>query len=134
MIISGSVLSVLVIVLCIHIYIVTRPKPLDPSTVAMARMDIKQDINTNDAAKITALLYAQNGVSHVLVNPTSKIAVFTYFPSKTTADAVIGGFKSQSDYTASRFMPTAQEMKSGCPVMSPKSIRYKVYSFFKHIF
>jgi hypothetical protein len=128
-----SVLGVLIIVLCVHIYMVTRPKPMDANTRAMARIDIKQAITQTDADAITAWLYKQKGVDHVLVNPESDIAVFTFFPLKTTASQVVGDFRAQMPYKAERYVPSAEEMKTGCPVAST-SATYRVYSFFKHIF
>ena len=128
-----SVFGLLVIVLCVHIYIVTRPKPIDANTRAMARIDIRQVITQTDADRITAWLLRQKGVDHVLVNPRSDIAVFTFFPTKTTASQVVSDFTAQLPYKAERFIPGAEAMKSGCPIATT-SISYKVYSFFKHIF
>jgi len=128
-----SVLGLLIIVLCVHIYMVTRPKPMDANTRAMARIDIKQAITRSDADAITAWLYKQKGVDRVMVNPQSDIAVFTFFPVKTTASQVVSDFKSQMPYKAERFVPSAEAMKNGCPVAST-SASYKIYSFFKHIF
>jgi len=128
-----SVFGLLVLVLCVHIYIVTRPKPIDANTRAMARIDIRQAITQTDADRITSWLYQQKGVDHVLVNPRSDIAVFTFFPVKTTARQVVSDFKAQLPYKAERFIPGEEAMKGGCPVAST-SISYKVYSFFTHIF
>jgi len=126
-----SIFGLLVIVLCVHIYVVTRPKPMDAHTRAMARIDIRQPITQADADKITAWLYQQKGIDRVLVNPQSDIAVFTFFPVQTTANRIVGDFKASLPYKAERFIPSADAMKNGCPVASTS---YKVYSFFKHIF
>ncbi len=128
-----SVFGLLAIVLCVHIYVVTRPKPIDANTRAMARIDIRQPITQADAEKITAWLYQQKGIDRVLVNPQSDIAVFTFFPVQTTANRIVSDFKASLSYKAERFIPSAEEMKNGCPVAST-SATYKVYSFFKHIF
>jgi hypothetical protein len=116
--IALAVLSVsyfLVIVLCIHIYRVTRPKAPDPGTRIMARIDIKQPVTEEDAGKITAWLYRQKGVDHVLVNPQTAIAVFTFAPVKNSADQIARDFKSSLPYKAERYLPTEAAMKSGCP-------------------
>src|SRR5882762_3035027 len=83
-----SVFGFLVIVLCVHIYVVTRPGPIDAYTRAMARIDIRQPMTQADADKITAWLYREKGVDRVLVNPRTNIAIFTFFPIKTTANQV----------------------------------------------
>jgi hypothetical protein len=104
-----------VIVLAIHIYTVTRPR-VDASTRIMARIDIKQDISAADADKITAWLYQQKGVDHVLVNPRSDIAIFSYAPVQNNATAIVNRFKKEMSYKADRYLPSADEMSSGCPV------------------
>jgi len=128
-----SVFGLLVIVLGVHIYIVTLPKPINANTRAMARIDIRQDITQTDADEITSWLYRQKGVDHVLVNPQYDIAVFTFFPIQTTANQVVSDLKAQLPYKAERFIPTEDAMKSGCPAAAA-STTYKVYRFFKHIF
>jgi len=122
-----------VIILAIHIYIVTRPALIDANTRAMARIDIRQPITQVDADKIATWLYQQKGVDHVLVNPQSNIAVFTFFPVRTTANEVVGNFKAHMPYKAERFVPSPEALKSGCPVAS-SSTTYKVYNWLKHIF
>ncbi len=134
LVISGFTLLLLLTILCVHVYMATRPHAPDPDAVAMARIDVKQVITQADADKITACLYQQNGIDHVLCNPQTGVAVFTYYPAKTTADLIINAFKSQSDYKITRFIPSAADLAKGCPAMSNHSLTYKVYSFFKHIF
>lgn len=127
---SASVLGILILILCVHIYLVTRPKAPDASTRIMARIDIKQDISKADAEKITEWMYRQKGVDHVLCNPESGIVVFTYAPLQANADKLVAAFKTNFHLPAERIVPTEAEMKSGCPVASG-SISYKAYSFVK---
>ena len=114
-----SVLLLLTVVLAIHIYIVTRPKAPDASTKAMARIDIKQHLTQEDAAKITAWLYhQQKGIDHVLVNAQSDIAIFTFYPVKTNANKIVSDFKATFNYQADRYVPTQEALAGGCPVAS----------------
>ena len=115
----------LFVVLAVHIYFVYRPAP-DASTRVMARIDIKQQINQDQANKITAWLYQQKGIDHVLVNPKTNIVIFTFFPVKTNGDAIVKNFKSNFNLSAERFMPGDLQIKSGCP-MAASSFTYKVY-------
>jgi hypothetical protein len=128
---SFSVFLFLVIVLGVHIYWVYRPAP-SIYTRVMARIDIKQQITQGDANNISAWMVHQKGVDHVLVNPQSNIVVFTFFPLKTSGDKVVNDFKSNFHFKADRFMPTAQELKSSCPV-AKSSYTYKVYKFITQI-
>lgn len=127
-----SALSLLILILCIHIYFVTKPKAPDANTRIMARIDIKQDISKTDADHITAWMYRQNGIDHVLCNPESDILVFTYSPLKTNADKILAGFRTDFHLPAYRIVPDAADMKNGCPVASG-SISYKAYSLIKKI-
>ena len=131
---TGVVFVLLVAVLGVHIYIVTRPKPIDPNLVAMARIDIKQPIDQKDADKIVSYLDAQPGVNHVLVNPQTDIVVFTFFPARTTANQIVQNFKSALDYKAERFVPAKSDIHGACPMgygSSSTSFLSKVFSFFK---
>lgn len=130
-----AVFALLVFVLGVHIYIMTRPKAPDATTRGMARIDIKQPITSQDAGKITGWLYAQKGVDRVMVNPGRDIVVFTFSPVKTSADLVVSNFHADLNYKADRMVPTkAQLSAAGCPAMSSNSIAYKLYNFFKQHF
>lgn len=122
----------LTVVLAVHIYMVTRPKPPGEHTRIMARIDIKQPVNQADAEKITNWFYQQKGVDHVLVNPQSRIVVFTYYPIKTNATALTASFTTSLHYKAQRVIASKDDIASGCPV-SNTSITYKVFNFFKNI-
>ena len=129
---SISIFFVLVAVLAVHIYVVTRHKAT-ASTRIMARIDIKQPITPADASKITTWFYQQQGVDHVLVNPTSDIVIFTYSPLKNNANELAQNFKSTFSYENSRrFMPTEEEMDKSCPAST--SFTFRAYKFIKHIF
>jgi hypothetical protein len=125
-------LALSTIVLAVHIYVVTRPKPPGEHTRIMARIDIEQPINQTDARKITAWLYQQKGIDHVLVNPQSRIVVFTYYPIKTNADVITKNFVANLHYTGKRITASKDDLASGCPV-SNTSITYKIYNFFRNI-
>ena len=123
---------VLFTVLCVHIYVMLKPAPPTAHTVAMARIDFKQNITPDDAAKITGWLYQQQGVAHVLCNPAGKVAVFTFYPIKANANDITARLTSNLHYNAKRFVPSAKEMASGCPVAGT-SFTYKIYDVMSKI-
>ena len=127
-----SVLLLLTVVLCVHIYFVYSPKAADNNSRIMARIDIKQPINQDEANKIAAWMYHQKGVDHVLVNPQTSIVVFTFAPLKTTGNQIANNFKATFNLKADRFMPTAKDMKQSCP-MAASSYTYKIYKFIANI-
>ena len=128
-----SVMGLLIAILAIHIYLVTRPKAPDAYTIAMARIDLKQNIDEQDNKKISDWLSQQDGIDHVLVNTKTQIAVFTFYPAKTSADKIVSNFKRSLTYKADRFIPTEAQLKSGCPINS-NSPGYIVSKYLKQIF
>jgi hypothetical protein len=130
---AGSVLVSGIFVLAFHIWWVMRPR-VDATTRIMARIDIHQTVLPADADKITAWLYKQKGVDHVLVNPKVEIAVFTYSPLQNNADVITRQFRQDLAYSgAARVVPSETEMAMGCPVATT-SFAYKAYKFMSHIF
>ncbi len=128
---SLSIFVFLVAVLAVHIYYVYRPAP-DANTRVMARIDIKQQISQSDADKISAWMFHQKGIDHVMVNPQTNIVVFTFFPVKTTGDKIANDFKANFNLKAERFVPTQLDLKSSCPVAA-SSYTYKVYKLISQI-
>lgn len=121
----------LVVLLAVHIWWVYRPMA-DAHTRVMARIDIGQPVSQGDAANISAWMYRQKGVDHVLVNPQTRIVVFTFSPLQTSGNAVAQNFSAQLHLKAGRFMPTQSDLASSCPVAG-SSVYYKVYKFIDHI-
>jgi hypothetical protein len=128
---SFATLMLLVAVLAVHIYFVYKPAP-DQFTRVMARIDIKQQISQDDANKISAWMFHQKGVDHVLVNPQSNIVIFTFAPVKTNGNLIVKNFKTAFNFKAERFMPTADNLKHSCPVAA-SSYTYKVYKLITQI-
>lgn len=128
-----AVFGFLTLVLVIHIYWVTRPKATDPHKIVMARIDFKKSLNRQDADKIQTWLYQQKGVDHVLVNPETQIAIFTFYPAKASGDQIVHNFQTSFNYEAKRIVPTKEEIAAGCPVL-PENVTEKISSFIKHNF
>lgn len=130
---TGASLLLLLIVLAVHIYMVTRPK-IDASTRIMARIDLHRNITTEQAEKITFWLYKQKGVDHVMVNDQSAIAIFTYAPIQADANKITADLAANFSYPeARRYVPSENELKGGCPVASG-SVVYKVSKAMQNLF
>lgn len=128
---TGGITLLLAVALVVHIVMVSRPKA-DASTVAMARIDFKQDISQQDADRISAWLSQQQGVDHVLCNAQTETAVFTFYPVRVSADQLAADLRAQLHYNGVRYVPDQKAIMSGCPVGN-HSLSYKVYSTIKHI-
>lgn len=116
LIVSGSIFLLLVTVLAVHIYLVSRPKPVDANLFAMARIDFKQDISQADAITITNWFNKQNGIQQFKCSPETKNAVFTFYPSKVDATKAVETFVKELHYNAVRFMPSKADLMKGCPM------------------
>jgi hypothetical protein len=104
-------------VLAVHVYVETRHR-MGGAGLVMARIDLHQPIGRTDADSISAWLYRQKGVSHVVVNSQRAMALFTFMPAKNNANGIVRAFKASLPYgKAERYQPSAVMMKSGCPVM-----------------
>lgn len=115
LIIFLSVFVLAAVTLTLHIVLATRPRA---GGLVMARIDLHQRIGRADADSITAWLYRQKGVNHVLVNSLASIAVFTFAPAKNSAGGIVRAFKASLPYSkAERYLPTEVMMKSGCPIL-----------------
>ncbi|HEU4574569.1 MAG TPA: hypothetical protein VFS36_06165 [Chitinophagaceae bacterium] len=130
---SLGITGLLILVLAVHIYIVTRPGKPDATTISMARIDIQPGGPAPDSVKILQWLYSQQGVSHVLYNPAARIAVFTYYPAQVSADSITNHFKHELSLNAGRVIATEKDLQNGCPVAAT-SFTYKAYQFFKNHF
>jgi hypothetical protein len=122
----------LVAVLCVHIYMVYRPKAPDANSRVMARIDINQPITETDASNIKVWLAHEKGIDNYLVNTETKIVVFTFLPVKTTGNQIVKDFKASFKLKAERFIPTADELSHSCPVAG-SSYTYKIYKFISNL-
>lgn len=127
-----SVSMFLIVVVAVHIWAVYRPKAPGPDTKVMARIDLKPSISQVDAGKIATWMYHQKGVDHVLVNPDTRIVIFTFFPIKASGNDIVKNFNAELPYKGNRFMPTEKQLASSCPVAG-SSFYYKVYKFIDNI-
>ena len=124
-------LTFLLLVLAVHIYYAYRPHA-DAYTKVMARIDIKQPITQADANQITSFMAHEKGIDHVLVNPQTSIVIFTFFPLQNSGNRIVSDFKTHFPCQADRFVPSAANLKSSCP-MAASSYTYKVYKFIANI-
>ncbi|RFM30104.1 hypothetical protein [Deminuibacter soli] len=127
-----AVFAGLVLLLAVHLYMVTRPQAPDVHTRIMARVDFAANVGAAQGDTVTAFLYSQPGVDHVLFNPVTHIAIFTFAPIQTSATAIIARLQQTLPYKAKRIQPSEEEMAAGCPVAS-NTATSRVLRFFRHL-
>ncbi|MDE3124584.1 MAG: hypothetical protein KGK14_03650 [Bacteroidota bacterium] len=131
--VGAITLSILVVLLVVHIYWVTRPPKADVNNIAMARIDFKTALNQQQGASITAWLYAQKGVTHVLCNTQTNIAVFTFYPAQVNATQLTAKLSKELGLPANRYLPSNDELASGCPVL-PNLAQKKLIQIAQSVF
>ncbi len=129
---GGSIIAVLLVVLCVHIYLATRPKPVTADTRAIIKIDFKQDITDADADKINTWLHKQKGVENVSCNAANDFAVAIVHPALYNPDQLVSDLETSLNYKAKRFIPSQKDMQNGCPVATT-SWTYKIYNYFSRI-
>lgn len=129
----GIIVLVLSTVLGVHIYMVTRPKPIDPNIKVLARVDFQEEISSETSKKIMSFLYTQEGVDHVLVNESNKVAIFSFFPTKANANVLVMAMNKTIGTDGKRYLPSEKELMDGCPV-NQESFTMKAYKGFARIF
>jgi hypothetical protein len=120
----GGCFAFLVLVLAVHIYWVTRPKHISPYSRTLVRIDMHQPMAQADADKIYAWLVRQKGIDKAYVNLKSDKVFFLFFTTQNNGNAIVADFKDQLHYSsAQRYLPTADDYASGCPVV-PRFIQH----------
>ncbi len=127
---SAGVLGLLIIGLVIHIYSVTTNVRQDQRLRALARVDFLQDIDSLEANKIKAFARQIGGVEGTYFNVKDNILVYGYYPAKTDKQTVYDHIMAQGDYQAKPFVVSAEDAKSGCPVMGSKGFMKRAVVYY----
>ncbi len=127
-----SVSTVLVLLVLLHVYLVTRPVERPANYKVMVRVDVNGNIQPEHATKIIAWLRSQPAVDHVAAISAGSPILFTYFPAKGNADAIVDRMNTVFQLPAKRYLPTEAEMQSGCPVAGTTA--RKAISFLQNLF
>ena len=113
--ITGSVFLLGATVLAVHLWWVMKPH-ITAKTRVLERIDLNQPIGTADAGRITAWLYQQKGVDHVLVNPQTSIAIFSFAPVQNDGNRIAADLARDLPYKqARRNLPTKRDLAGSCP-------------------
>lgn len=132
-----SFISILIIVLAVHIYLVTQPKETNPTAAwQLARIDL--DETTPLSQEIISASYKAlkeiDGIQRISVNAEQGNIVIAYFTNKHTSENIYNEFAKKTNLNSSLFIPSKDQLAQGCPVIDEASISYKLGSFFQGIF
>tara|TARA_R110002049_G_C9149370_1_gene560156 strand:+ start:562 stop:1008 length:447 start_codon:yes stop_codon:yes gene_type:complete len=134
---SSAILTILVIILAVHIYLVTQPKEKNPTlSWQLARIDINESIPLSKeiVSKTYKTLKQIKGIQRIVVNSKEGNVVIAYFPKDQTQEGIYSAFEKNTDFTSVLFTPSDKQLAAGCPVLDKNSISYKLGSFFEGVF
>jgi hypothetical protein len=101
--------------LVLHIYLVKQSKA-QQRVFAMGRIDFinnNQSENLKDIRDFTASI---PGISNAIYNAKDRILVFMYEPKIVNTDVVLNKVKLHSKANAIKYIASANELNSGCPI------------------
>ncbi len=106
--------------LVVHIYLVTKPVKYDNADLQLSRIDFKQTIDSVEAIKIKHFVCSLPGISNAMYNSESNNLVYGYTTGKQSPDNVFKQLMTFGNYQAERFIVTAEQMNTGCPIGKDK--------------
>lgn len=118
---SSATLVVLFLVLVVHIYQVTKPVQYDNNDLQLARIDFKEKVDADKASEICHFVKGLPGVENVMFNSQSGTLVYGYYQKEQNAENVYHKLMSFGHYEATRFVPNATQLASGCPMGKDKN-------------
>ncbi len=113
---TGSILLLLLVVLVVHIYMVTRPRQYDNNNLQLSRIDFKQPVSADEAAKIRHFVAAMPGVDNAMFNQHDQTLVYGFNTGLQNSANVYKQLMAFGHYSAKAFVPDATQLASGCPM------------------
>lgn len=131
---GGGIFLALCLVLVVHIYMVTKDaKPVNHD-LFLARVDFSEKIDSSDAAQIKREVVHLKGITNCYVNVKESTLVFGYRKGQQNPDDVVSKINAVSNHTATRFIPSEEDLAGSCPAIDKSSLTYKFGQFVKSVF
>lgn len=114
-------------VLLVHIVIMVKNRPpVENATIQMARADFNEPIDATAATKIQNEIKEQPGVKSTYFNSKTNILVYTFDNRDNDAQDIYNKTIKNSGFASVRKIYSAEESKTGCPVMDNNSFYGKL--------
>jgi hypothetical protein len=129
-----GLLTLLLVVLCLHIYMATHKTKTPYELTQLSRIDFKQNIDSTEAIKIRAFVASQEGVNSTYFNLKDGILVYTFQSDKQNSISIYNKLIKQGHYNAERYIINKAEAMNGCPAgfgASTKSLSSYLLSYLK---
>ncbi|MES2690136.1 MAG: hypothetical protein V4658_07010 [Bacteroidota bacterium] len=116
----AGILVILFIVLVVHVGKVTIARKNDKRNRQLSRIDFKEDINSEQAAKIKGYVASLDGVCGVNMNTGSDILTYMFDPSKQSSENVFTQLIKATNHKAERYVVNNADIAKGCPAFAEK--------------
>lgn len=124
---TGGAVVALFLVLMVHIVVMVKNMPhYTNPTVQLARADFKEPVDSGSAARIQQQIKKLPGVASTYFNQKAGILVYAYDNRKNNAQNIYDDVVRNSGFRSVRYTVTAEDLKSGCPVMNDNSFYGKL--------
>lgn len=128
----GSTFLLLVAVLFVHIWMVTRPKPGDDQRVRqLARIDFQQELTPKVRAELVKDFKAMEGTRTFRFNPDEKAMVYEIDPEIQSTEAVYQNLVVSNDFKAKKYAVPVAMKSGGCPAIDKNSFTYRLGKMFE---
>ena len=87
----------------------------------MARIDFKEALDGTKANKARNIVACTPNVSYAFINIQSGMLVYSFDAKNQTSLNVYNNLKSKLDCNAERYIVSAEQAKTGCPVLDNKN-------------
>lgn len=132
---TGSIFSLLVVVLVVHIYLVTRPStPLPNHNVYLSRIDFKESVDSLEANRIMNHVRTLEGIANAYFNIPAGTLVYGYKKGTQSPEKVYQEVSKFTTLKAERLIISEEDMAKGCPAFDKSSFTYKFGEFVKNVF
>jgi hypothetical protein len=129
-----GIFALLVLVLAVHIYQVSRPKEGGIPSIALSRIDFPQGIDSLEAVSIQTHFSKLEGIRDFRINATSGHVVCLYDNKIWQASDLVDKINFNFSLSAELYRPPAAMLTQSCPVIDKSSLTYKLGTFFQKSF
>jgi hypothetical protein len=130
---AGSIFLLLVLILFVHIYQVTRPtQDQDLRARQLSRIELTEKLDTEGERSLMKDLTSMKGIAIAKLSKTENAVIYELDPTVQSTDKVVSKL-SKNGYPVKKFELSKEQQGKGCPVIDKSSVTYKVGSFFQSI-
>ncbi len=132
---TGSIFSLLVVVLVVHIYLVTSSAaPLPNHDIYLSRIDFQETVDSTEANRIMNHVRTMEGVTNAYFNIPAGNLVYGYKKGVQNSENVYKEVSKFTSLKSKRLIVSKEDIAKGCPAFDKSSFTYKFGQFVKNVF